>query len=419
MAPNQQVSWHRRDGSAGVPSGRPLELQGNALLQGAGIEPTGNLPAEPSWRLLALVAIEREGRFDFWLPACALALSALGVVAIYSATRADGAPYWWKQIIWTFLGLGVAGVMVFVDYRVLVRLARPLYLINLALLVAVLVAGRSAMGAQRWIHLGGGFRLQPSEIAKLIVIITLAAYASANRSSLRDFWGLCRAFLYIVPPMGLILKQPDLGTSLVLVAIWFGVMFVAGARPRHLAVIALSGILAFAVMWHAGFIKDYQKQRLASFLDPSADPRGSGWHTIQSKIAIGSGGLLGKGLLRGSQSQGGFIPEQHTDFINTVIGEEMGFVGSSLLLVLFFCLVYRGLRIAMECDDLAGSLIAAGIVSMFTFHVFVNLGMTIHIMPVTGVPLPFLSYGGSSMLLNMTCVAVLLNVHRHRETLRF
>ncbi|NLC57129.1 MAG: rod shape-determining protein RodA [Armatimonadetes bacterium] len=366
-----------------------------------------------------MAVLQHERRLDYWLPACALALVSLGVVAIYSATRADGGDFWWKQILWLLLGVGVAMVAILIDYRVLVRLSRPLYLGNLALLLAVLVMGRSVMGAQRWINLGGGFRLQPSEIAKLIMIIALAAYASTHRASLRDFWGLCKAFLYILPPMGLILKQPDLGTSLVLLAIWFGIMFVAGARVRHLAVIALAGLLSFATMWHTGLIKDYQKQRLVSFLDPEADPRGSGWHTIQSKIAIGSGGLTGKGLLRGTQSQGGFIPEQQTDFINTVIGEELGFVGSALLLLLFFGLVYRGLRIAMECDDLAGSLIAAGIVTMFTFHAFVNLGMTVHIMPVTGIPLPFLSYGGSSMLLNLTCVAVLLNINRHREDLRF
>ena len=193
----------------------------------------------------------------------------------------------------------------------------------------------------------------------------------------------------------------------------------AGARALHLAIIALSGVVAFVGLWHVGLIKDYQKQRLISFLDPSADPRGSGWHTIQSKIAIGSGGLTGKGLLHGSQSQGGFIPEQHTDFINTVIGEELGFIGSSFLLLLFFCLIYRGLRVAWDCADPNGRLIAVGIVTMFTFHVFVNIGMTVHIMPVTGVPLPFLSYGGSSMILNLACIAVLINIERHREDLRF
>ncbi|HOJ19955.1 MAG TPA: rod shape-determining protein RodA [Armatimonadota bacterium] len=363
--------------------------------------------------------IRRERRVDLWLPACTLGLSGLGLVAIYSATRVDGSDHCWRQALWLLLGTGFAAIVSRVDYRSMVRLSRLLYVVNLGLLAAVLLTGSSAMGAQRWIALPGGFKLQPSEIAKLVVIITLSTYCTSHRHSLRDFWGLCKSFLFILPPMALIMKQPDLGTSLVLIAVWFGILWVAGARALHLAIIALSGVVAFVGLWHVGLIKDYQKQRLISFLDPSADPRGSGWHTIQSKIAIGSGGLTGKGLLHGSQSQGGFIPEQHTDFINTVIGEELGFIGSSFLLLLFFCLIYRGLRVAWDCADPNGRLIAVGIVTMFTFHVFVNIGMTVHIMPVTGVPLPFLSYGGSSMILNLACIAVLINIERHREDLRF
>ncbi|HEX3000374.1 MAG TPA: rod shape-determining protein RodA, partial [Armatimonadota bacterium] len=362
---------------------------------------------------------QRDKQFDFWLPGCALALSILGLIAIYSASRAEEANFAQKQLLWILLGLGVGVVIALIDYRFLVRLSRPLYIFNLLLLFTVLFAGRSVMGAQRWINLGGGFRLQPSELAKLILIITLSAYIAANKASLRTLWGLCKSWLHMAIPMLLILKQPDLGTTLVLIAIWFGMMWVGGARARHLILIALAGLMAFTAAWHVGFIKDYQKQRLVSFLNPEADPLDTGYHTIQSTIAIGSGGLTGKGLLRGTQSQGGFIPEQHTDFINTIIGEELGFVGSCLLLLLFYFLIYRGLQIANETDDIHGRLIAIGIVSMFTFHVFINLGMTLHIMPVTGVPLPFLSYGGSSMLLNMASVAILFNIRRHREALRF
>ena len=362
--------------------------------------------------------LRRERSFDYWLPSCALGLSALGVLAIYSATRLDDVGFWRKQILWVLLATGVAAVVAFIDYRILVRLSRPLYILNLVMLLAVLRAGHEAMGAQRWIGLPGGFRFQPSEFAKLITIITLSAYAE-QAPSLNTLRGIGKALLYILLPMGLILKQPDLGTSLVVLAIWFGIMWVAGARLRHLALIVFAGLVAFAGMWHVGLIKDYQKQRFTSFLNPEADRRGSGWHTIQSKIAIGSGGLTGKGLFHGTQTQGDFIPEQHTDFVSTVIGEELGFLGSSLLLVVFFCLICRGLRIAGETDDAHGRLIAVGVVSMLMFHVFVNLGMTVHIMPVTGVPLPFLSYGGSSMLMNMVAIALLLNIRRHHEDLQF
>ncbi len=363
--------------------------------------------------------MQRERRIDLWLPACTLALCLLGITAIYSATWDDGAVFARKQAVWLLLGAFLAVVVAWVDYRLLVRFSRPLYYLNIVMLLAVLKLGSSAKGAQRWISLGGGFNLQPSEVAKIIVIISLAAYLTANRHALDSFWGVAKALLFTLVPMGLILRQPDLGTSLVLIAIWFGMVWVAGARARHLALIAFAGLAGFSGMWHVGLIKDYQKQRLVSFLDPKADPQGSGWHTIQSEIAIGSGGLVGKGLLHGTQSQGHFIPEQHTDFINTVIGEELGFMGSCVLLLLFFALIYRGVRIAAECDDSEGRLIATGIVAMLTFHVFVNLGMTVHIMPVTGVPLPFLSYGGSAMLLNMASVALLFNIQRHRADLRF
>lgn len=362
--------------------------------------------------------VQHKRRVDPVLVGVALGLSCLGMVAIYSATRAEGGGFARRQALWVAIGVCLLMTLSRVDYRLLLRASRSLYLANLGLLVAVLLFSKPVMGAQRWLNVAG-FTLQPSEVAKLITIVTLSAHVHAHRASVHTLWGVVRALFHILPPMVLVLKQPDLGTSLVILAIWFGVLWVAGAQARHLALVALCGLLAFVGTWHLGLIKDYQKQRLISFLNPSADRQGSGWHIIQSKIAIGSGGLLGKGLFRGSQSQGGFIPEQHTDFINTVIGEEMGFVGSLLVLALFFTLIYRALQIAAECDDLQGRWIAVGIACLFTFHVFVNLGMTIHIMPVTGVPLPFLSYGGSSMLVNMACVAVLLNIHRQRENLRF
>jgi rod shape determining protein RodA len=221
-------------------------------------------------------------------------------------------------------------------------------------------------------------------------------------------------------PMVLILKQPDLGTSLVLMSIWFGMLYIAGARVKHLALILAVGALMAFVAWHVpGVLKDYQKARLTSFINPEADPRGSGYHIKQSRIAIGSGQFTGKGLFKGTQSQLRFIPEQHTDFIFTIVGEEIGFLGSSILMLLYFGLMWRGASILSETEDYLGRLIAAGILSMFLFHILVNLGMTMGIMPVTGVPLPLFSYGGSNMLANLTAIGLLMGIYVKRHKIAF
>ena len=302
------------------------------------------------------------------------------------------------------------------DYKVLGKMANTLYGINMLMLLAVMFIGQSALGAQRWIQLGP-ISLQPSEFSKLIMIIALADMLDRKKGQLNSFQDIIPIFLYVGIPFLLVLKQPDLGTSLVFMAILFGMIFIAGIRTKLLMIIFGAGITFMPFFWH--FLKDYQKQRLTVFIDPYVDPLGSGYHIIQSKIAIGSGMLFGKGLFGGTQSQLYFLPENHTDFIFAVIGEELGFVGAALILLLYFIVLYRGIKIAGSARDNFGMLLATGITSMLAFHVLVNVGMTAGIMPVTGIPLPLMSYGVSALTTNMISIGILLNIYMRRQKIMF
>jgi rod shape determining protein RodA len=284
------------------------------------------------------------------------------------------------------------------------------------MLVAVMVLGQSALGAQRWIQIGP-ITLQPSEFSKIIMIISLASILEDKIGKLNTFKDLLPVAAYLAVPFLLVLKQPDLGTSLVFLAIFIGMIFAAGVNLRLLAMIFGAGIACLPVLWH--FLKDYQKMRIMVFMDPNVDPLGSGYHIIQSKIAIGSGMLFGKGLFGGTQSQLNFLPENHTDFIFAVVGEELGFVGAAILLILYLILLYRGVKIAREASDNFGMLLAVGISSMLAFHVLVNVGMTTGIMPVTGIPLPLMSYGVSSLTTNMMSIGILLNIYMRRQKILF
>ena len=332
-----------------------------------------------------------------------------------------------KQIVWVLIGLAVMIVVIFVDYQDWPKYTRMLYVINILMLLAVIFVGSSALGAQRWIAIGP-FVLQPSEFAKIIIIVTFANFLASREGRLRNIQELIPAFAFIGFPMLLILAQPDLGTSLVFVAIMFGMLFMAGANPKLLTgLIAAGGTVGFGWLY-AYFqnpdkvwipLHDYQVDRLTIFIDPYRDPLGNGYHIIQSQIAIGSGGISGKGIFNGSQNQLNFLPEQHTDFIFSVVGEELGFIGTVLLLLLFFIIIYRGVYIASRAKDTFGMLLATGVVSMLTFHILVNVGMTVGIMPVTGLPLPLFSYGGSSMLTNMIAIGILQNIYTRRQKLIF
>jgi len=353
-------------------------------------------------------------QIDFVIVVSVLLIAIAGVFAIKSALHGD--PGSVGIVRKQAAGVGV-GFMAMVwlarqEYEtLLMRVARVVYPICIVMLLAVLLLPNhhASHGAARWIGIGG-IQVQPSEFAKLILIGTLALYLANNQDTLRTGRTFLGSLVHIGVPVVLIAKQPDLGTSLVLLAIWFGMMAMAGARSIHLIAFLLAGSLIFAGMWKFDVLKTYQKNRLQVFLNPDSDPRDTGYHLRQSEIAIGSGQVTGEGYGHGKQSNGHFIPEQHTDFVFTVVGEEEGFVGSVAVLSLYLLLLLRGTVIMASCNDKLGRFVAAGVVSMLTFHVVVNSGMTMGIMPVVGVPLPFFSYGLSSLLVNMSAVGLLLSV---------
>jgi rod shape determining protein RodA len=353
-------------------------------------------------------------RFDYILVFTTLAVVALGALLVASATHADPSASRdiYKQLTWIVLGVIAAVAVAVVHYQRVRAFAIPLYLINAFFLGLVSYAGYSAQGAQRWIELGS-FRLQPSEFAKVALIITFAAYLGERKGNVHGSQ-VITSFVHLIFPMGLILLQPDLGTAMVLLAIWLGMLLVSGAKIRHLLVIVLVLALVFFLALNFHFLKNYQVRRLLVFVNPDLDPAGAGYNLLQSKIAIGSGRMNGKGLFSGTQGRLNFIPSHHTDFIFAVLGEELGFVGTSLLLVLYFILVSRAIRIASTAKDMFGALVAAGISVMLLFQVLVNVGMTMGIMPITGIPLPLVSYGGSSLLANMMAMGLLFGISVRR-----
>ena len=357
---------------------------------------------------------------DLVLVVAVTAIASLGTLMVYSATRrkleASGiSPQYYlnRQMVFVILGLALMVGMTLVDYRVFRDRAAFIYPATVALLLAVLTPlGSNSKGAQAWFQLGS-FQFQPSEWAKIALIVCLAAYASLHRGDL-DARRLGVVLALAALPMALILRQPDLGTDLVFVAILLGMLLVAGARPRHLAVLSLIGVVGIVAVLQLGLLRQYQRERLTAFLDPAGDTQRSSYNLNQSKIAIANGGLLGRGLFKGSQTNLSYVPEQHTDFIFTVVGEELGLLGSALLLTLFAVVVWRTWRAAALARDLSGTLVCVGVLAMFVFQVFENVGMTMGIMPITGIPLPFMSYGGSSTLASFAAVGLVLNVHMRR-----
>lgn len=359
--------------------------------------------------------------FDFVLLAAVILLNVISFIMIASATHAsgyDGDIYWFvkRQATFFIINLILVVFSLRFDYEQLERLSIPFYIFNLIMLLAVMFVGQAALGAQRWIQIGP-ITLQPSEFSKLIMIIVMAKIINDRKEDFTSVWSAFPVFAFVFVPFLLVLKQPDLGTSLVFIAIVLAMLYVAGIPAKLYAYMAGAALLLAPVFWH--LLKPYQKMRIMVFLDPEKDPYGSGYHIIQSKIAIGSGMLTGKGLFDGTQSQLNFLPENHTDFIFAVIGEELGFVGIAVVLFLYAVICYRGIKIAMEAKDDFGALLATGIVAMFCFHILVNVGMTTGIMPVTGIPLPFMSYGISAMTTNMMCIGLLLNINLRRKTLFF
>lgn len=351
-----------------------------------------------------------------------LALAVIGLFAIYSSTHqsleavgGDPGRFVKRQVTFVALGAIVLLAAASFDYRFLKVYAGLIYASSIVLLLLVRTPlGTTVRGSQRWFELFG-FQLAPSEIAKLAVIAMLAAFLSEIRGEL-TLQDVFRATGLAAIPGVLVFFQPDLGTSIVFVAILVGTLVVAGTRPRYLAALALSAVLVIFLGFQMGLVKDYQLQRLQAFLDSENVDESARYNREQAEIAIGAGGLLGLGYLEGMQTNLRFVPEQHTDFIFTVVGEEFGFVGAMTLLGLYGTVVWRAFRIASLSKDVFGTYLAAGIAAMLALQMFVNVGMTVGIMPITGIPLPFVSYGGSSLLISCTAVGLLLNVHMRRFT---
>ncbi|GAB4115889.1 MAG: rod shape-determining protein RodA [Candidatus Caldatribacteriota bacterium] len=365
---------------------------------------------------------ERLGKLtenlDYTLLIAVVLLCFYGIVILYSSTRfgygvvgEDSLFYVKRQSLWIASGFLLLIMIILIDYHNLERFSLAIYIFSVLSLILVMVMGRITHGSRRWLYLGF-FPFQASEFAKIALIIFLANFLSKNRVKLENFAYFLLPFFYTGLYVLLVFLQPDLGTSLTYIVILIIMLFVVGSRIKYLLTIFLVTFSSFPVLWH--FLKDYQKRRILVFLNPNLDPLGSGYNVIQSKIAIGSGGLLGKGIFQGLQSQLKFLPAQHTDFIFSVLGEELGFMGAVLLLFLYIVIIWRGIKIALEAKDIFGALLATGAVSFFLFHIVVNIGMTMGILPTTGLPLPFISYGGSFMLTNLITVGLLLNVHLYK-----
>lgn len=348
---------------------------------------------------------------DNLLAVVALLIFIIGLSSIYSATYTEGSQamkgLMFKQILWMAAGILLLLVIVKIDYQRFVDWAYILFGLNVLLLVLVLFLGRTRFGAQRWFAIGG-FSFQPSEFVKITYMLALSSYLGSRAKFTYRINDLFIPFVLTLIPLVLIFLQPDLGTALMLIPILFAMLYARGAKARHLGSIILIGILSLPFFWH--MLKGYQKTRLSVFINPNADPLGAGYTIIQSKIAIGSGFFLGKGWLSGTQNQLNFLPERHTDFIFSVVGEEGGFIGCVILIALFATLVYRGLKIANGTGDTYGRLMAVGIVAMLACQIIVNIGMASGFMPVVGLPLPLMSYGGSSLLTTVVSIALLLSI---------
>jgi len=349
---------------------------------------------------------------DWWLLAIVFALCGISLLQIHSATQNSPlAGMHWRQMTWILLGLVAMLIVSRIDYHTILDQAPLLYLIGLAALVAVLVVGQTRFGAKRWLPVLGAF-LQVSELVKLIIIILLARFFSEVRSDQLSLPDLAKAAVLTGLPLVLILLQPDLGTALVLVPVTVVGAFLAGIQWKHAVALLVLGALMLPIGWHV--LKPYQKERIETFLRPEEDPRGSGYQILQSKIAVGSGGFWGKGIGRGSQNQGGFVPVRYSDFIMAALAEELGFAGVLVTLLLFMVLLLRLVQNAQRANDRAGMFLVMGVAAVLGFHLFVNVAMVIGYMPVTGIPLPLLSYGGSATLFVFLALGLVMNVRVRR-----
>jgi rod shape determining protein RodA len=351
--------------------------------------------------------------FDWLLLGFVLAICAVGVLQIYSATvgtKFAGAHI--RQIYWVLGGVVVMFVVSRFNYHVLLEQVPWMYLVSIGALIAVRLFGQKYLGARRWIQIGGGIHFQPSEWVKLILILAIAKYFSDARQREATLADIVKAGMLVGFPMLLVLAQPDLGTSLTYMPVALMGLFLGGMRLKHAVAIMLLGAMMLPVGWHV--LKPYQRERLTSFLEPEADYHGSGYQVIQSLIAVGSGGIWGKGIRQGTQIQGSFLPVPQTDFIFAAYAEEHGFVGALGILLIYFIVLMRLIANAQTAPDRAGTFVVMGVVAVVTFHILVNVGMVVGFMPVTGIPLPLMSYGGSSVLFTFLALGIVMNIRMRR-----
>lgn len=358
--------------------------------------------------------------FDWIIFISVVIICIIGILTIYSATRppldeGERPPFYIKQMLWLVIGIIALLIFVSFDYTKLKNFWIFLYIFGLILLIAVLFSGKTAMGAKRWINLGF-FSFQPSEIFKILFIISLSAYLSNKKTPLTVFDTLKTLFMFALIPFILIFKQPDLGTALLIVTTTFIILIYKGLPIRLLIFIVFLSFISLFFLWEILWegLKEYQKNRLIAFLDPTIDPKGIGYNITQSVITIGSGEIFGKGFLAGTQGPLKFLPERHTDFIFPIFAEEWGFFGCLILMLLYFTIFFRTFKSAVLAKDSFGRYMALGFTSIFILYFFINIGMTMGIMPVVGVPLPFMSYGGTTLLANFIGIALVINVRMRR-----
>jgi rod shape determining protein RodA len=358
--------------------------------------------------------------FDWFTFGIIMMLSLIGIMTIFSATRPPlesmtHPDFYQKQVVWLMIGIAALIIIVSIDYIWFYRFAYPLYAIGIFLLIAVLFTGKTSMGAQRWLNIGF-FSFQPSEFFRLIFILGFSSYLSNSSNFLTERVPFKSLFVFTVLPLLLLIKQPDLGTALLLMSLFTILSISKGVGKKIVTMAIIIGLVSIPflgnIFWEG--LKDYQKNRLTAFIDPEIDPSGIGYHVNQSKITIGSGGFIGKGYLKGTQGPLRFLPEKHTDFIFSVFAEEWGFLGSIFLMGLYLVLFLRGLDTALRAKDEFGRLAATGITGMFFTYFCVNIGMTLGIMPVVGIPLPFMSYGGTALLSNFIAAGILINIRTRR-----
>lgn len=350
---------------------------------------------------------------DWPLLLITLSICALGVLQIYSATHETiWKDAWWKQIIWIGAGLVLMWVVTNIDYHTLLGQVYLMYGLSIVTLISVFLIGTKVFGSRRWIPVGGGFKLQVSEFVKLVIILLVARFMTELKRDDLDWRDLLKIAGLVGVPMLLVMKQPDLGTALTYLPVLAGGILLAGLRWQYLAVLGVALALTLPVGWH--FLQDYQKARLTTFIDPAKDPRGQGYQVIQSKIAVGAGGMWGKGVTRGTQTQLQFLPVPHTDFIFSAFSEEHGFVGVVVVLGLYFLLLMQIVQNAQTAPDRAGMYICMGVCTLLLFHVLVNVGMVVGRMPVTGIPLPLMSAGGSNILSVFLMLGLVNNVRLRR-----